>query len=1315
MTTSRVLKSVTVAFGLAVGGAMSASPSIVTAAPIEERAPTLLADVNATGRGIFRSLLVTDTHAYGSARVNDPKGQDEFATLWQVDRSTGAATELIGVDADYGQIDVGAIVGDQLVVSGWSRAEGPDADHDPLVVVDVTTGAVDALDVPNLGPGLAQTMVAFDGQVYFQGEGDANGTELWRSDLTAAGTEPAADISSGASSSWPREFVVAPVDGGPDALFFRATTLDEGTELHRFDPATSSLADPTTIYDLNPGTANGQPVDVNVSTDGALYFISASAVGSARSHRLVPTATPATDLVEVLAPSDLTYDIDVFGSSLWEARNTGIFVTNAADEPGSLVKDVASVRKIAALSDGAVALANGVGGHDIWVTDGSDAGTEVATTGSVHGALFGAGDGSGALFRLGDQGEGVGREYWVSDGTVAGTRLVDDINTGVASQQYETVRPVDSGWIALASDPMNGQQLWEITTTTANRLSRVNVDQSLGSRTRDFIEFGDDTWFSAETETHGTEWWRHDRETGEVTLVIDLAPGEDDGVGGTPLLLGDRVAFVGEPDGDDALYLSDGTAAGTTQVTVVGASNGASYRDEMVVGDRFVFTASDEFFVLSAGSTTATRLGSFDVDDVLGVAGGQLIALGFDGVSEGLFAIDPTTGDATLLVADIEQARWPTSVAGSLYMAVEHADAPGGGGDALVSTADTLIRTDGTAENTVGIAGLRDVPISRLVANDDRLIAISDGTRDGEELVAAADGDGEFALYTVDGADSVTSVEIPAGDPVLELDDSDHDPVRLDGDVVLIVRRGDGDGGVGRGRSVDGEAGVTSQLVTITDGVWTVREESTTDDLRLAGVYDGYLYFTSEKLEDEYGLSNLAPTPEGSVRLHRTDGTPNSAATLFDYDDFGFERAEARTIAGDVLYGRAVASGAGEEPVVLHLGDEADPDPDPDPDPVAEVVSLTPGRVFASRVSDETVDGLFEGGGRIEAGEFVEVDIAGRAGVADDAKSVVMNITAINPSGRGYVTTYPCETRPLASSLNYGAAGAVVGNELVAKLSGEGAVCVFSSAETDLSIDVVGYVPASSAVTPLDPGRVYATRASDETVDGVQEATGRIPAGEFVEVDLAGRAGVPSSGAGSVVMNITAINPSGRGYSTVYPCGDRPLASSLNYGAAGAVVGNELIAKLSDGGTVCVFSSAETDLTVDVVGYIQESSAATSLDPARVYATRASDETVDGEQEATGQIAAGEFVEVEIAGRAGVPASAGAVVMNITAINPTGRGYITTYPCETRPLASSLNYGAAGAVVGNELVAKLSTDGTVCVFSSAATDLTVDVVGYIPA
>lgn len=47
-----------------------------------------------------------------------------------------------------------------------------------------------------------------------------------------------------------------------------------------------------------------------------------------------------------------------------------------------------------------------------------------------------------------------------------------------------------------------------------------------------------------------------------------------------------------------------------------------------------------------------------------------------------------------------------------------------------------------------------------------------------------------------------------------------------------------------------------------------------------------------------------------------------------------------------------------------------------------------------------------------------------------------------------------------------------------------------------------------------------------------------------------------------------------------------------------------------------------------------------------------------------------------------------------------------------RPFASSLNY-VPGAAAPNELVAKLSATGTICLYTLAAVDLVVDVTGVI--
>jgi hypothetical protein len=91
-----------------------------------------------------------------------------------------------------------------------------------------------------------------------------------------------------------------------------------------------------------------------------------------------------------------------------------------------------------------------------------------------------------------------------------------------------------------------------------------------------------------------------------------------------------------------------------------------------------------------------------------------------------------------------------------------------------------------------------------------------------------------------------------------------------------------------------------------------------------------------------------------------------------------------------------------------------------------------------------------------------------------------MNVTAVDPSGWGFLTVYPCGSVPDASSLNYVAGDSAVANEVIAKLSGSGTVCVYSYAETDLLIDVVGYVASSTAPPPPPPPPPPAEPAKSE-------------------------------------------------------------------------------------------------------------------------------------------------------------------------------------------------------------------------------------------
>jgi hypothetical protein len=176
---------------------------------------------------------------------------------------------------------------------------------------------------------------------------------------------------------------------------------------------------------------------------------------------------------------------------------------------------------------------------------------------------------------------------------------------------------------------------------------------------------------------------------------------------------------------------------------------------------------------------------------------------------------------------------------------------------------------------------------------------------------------------------------------------------------------------------------------------------------------------------------------------------------------------------------------------------------------------------------------------------------------------------------------------PNASNVKY-TAGQVIPNAVLAKVGTGGKVCIYTSAATDLVVDVNGFVPTGQKPTTLTPARLFESRPSSATVgtfDGRFVGGGRIAAGTTTQVLVAGLGGVPSN-ATAVMLNPSAVGPSAAGYLTVFPCGtDVPNASNVNY-TAGQVIPNAAFAKVGTGGQVCVFSSADTDLVIDANAHV---------------------------------------------------------------------------------------------------------------------------------
>lgn len=361
----------------------------------------------------------------------------------------------------------------------------------------------------------------------------------------------------------------------------------------------------------------------------------------------------------------------------------------------------------------------------------------------------------------------------------------------------------------------------------------------------------------------------------------------------------------------------------------------------------------------------------------------------------------------------------------------------------------------------------------------------------------------------------------------------------------------------------------------------------------------------------------------------------------------------------------------------------------------AELVPLSPRRVVDTR------DGT---GGRVgplgpdETWSFVA---AGVADVPGDATAVALNVTSVDATGPTFLTLFAAGApRPASSNLNP-VPGMAVPNFVVSTVGGGGLVSVYNRLHSvHAVVDVVGYfrAGASSGLIGLTPARLLDTR------DGSGGRLGRIGPDGLVDVAVAGAGGVPGN-AVAAMLNVTVTDPSEASYLAVSPAGAaRSTASSLNM-QPGQTVANLVLAKLGDGGRISLYNfEGATHAVVDVLGCFVPGAGGrfVAVGPNRLLDTR------DG----TGRVR--RSIALPLTGAGGLPgAGIGAVLLNVTVVEPSADTFVTVYPTGVeRPTASNVN-ARARQIVPNMVLARPGADGAVSVFNYAGdTDLVVDVFGY---
>ena len=259
---------------------------------------------------------------------------------------------------------------------------------------------------------------------------------------------------------------------------------------------------------------------------------------------------------------------------------------------------------------------------------------------------------------------------------------------------------------------------------------------------------------------------------------------------------------------------------------------------------------------------------------------------------------------------------------------------------------------------------------------------------------------------------------------------------------------------------------------------------------------------------------------------------------------------------------------------------------------------LTPERILDTRT------GLGAPKGAVGRASAATVQVTGRGGVPSSGVSAVaLNVTATAAQAAGFVQVIPSAGgTPAGASSNLNVvARQTVANLVVVPVGDTGAIDVYSSSGTHVLADVAGWftdethsASGTGLFVPVAPERLLDTRTGTKPGDGGQ-----------VELDPMGRAGIPTSGVSSVVLNVTATQPAAGGFVQVLPSGQGTVggSSNLNLERVGHTVANAAIATLGDGGAVTLYTLRSAHLLADVAGWFTSGSTAGQV-PAELQGLR---------------------------------------------------------------------------------------------------------------
>ncbi len=587
----------------------------------------------------------------GNRMVFVKVGLGSFGRVWTSD-GTVLGTSAVATFPNDGLTDSAAqvsLLGSTLV---WNGALAPD--HRVLYRSDLTdAGTFPVWEAPNTRFSRTSSRLVFDGGVLAFLSDGVLGLEPWVTNATRAGTRLLVDVSAANESGDPAGLTPSPL-----GLLFSANDALLGRELFVTDGSDGGTR---RLVDLRLGAASSNPQRF-LPTDAGSYFFAQEDAGSAL-YLLEGTLTRIADLApdaSVAVQRGALFTVQHTPTTGFELgvlrRGEPVHVVDLSPGPPS-----SQPSNFLATRDGVYFAATGPRGRELYLTDGTDAGTLlvedicplacnadpqplveapfgtlVAAASAVEGrelyraspsglslvADWVAGPGGSDPLSAVVVGSRVfftatrpldGRELYVTDGVTMS--LVEDLRTGANSGAPEQLTALDDRRLVFtADDGVFGRELWVSDGTSAGTFVLQDFRTGAPSSSPRILAVRRGVaFFTVDDATRGRELWRTNGTTMGTRFVADLVEGAAGADPSEAVWNDGRLLMAGATalQGRELYRVTDGTPPEVNGFVIGQQGENGWYTSDVEVR----FDVDDAEFFVESATGCATQLFRADTPD----------------------------------------------------------------------------------------------------------------------------------------------------------------------------------------------------------------------------------------------------------------------------------------------------------------------------------------------------------------------------------------------------------------------------------------------------------------------------------------------------------------------------------------------------------------------------------------------------------------------------------------------------------------------------------------------------------------------------